>query len=99
MAIDAHGIGKLCVPSNIHSSKMAFRNQVMYPVSKFKWVAKPNAQDIIYKTLQPAIRFSKEECLDLPDVSYIYREAPMTLQQKHYYKILQTEFIIEAGDE
>ncbi len=97
--IDAHGIGKLCVPSNIHSSKMAFRNQVMYPVSKFKWVAKPNAQDIIYKTLQPAIRFSKEECLDLPDVSYIYREAPMTLQQKHYYKILQREFIIEAGDE
>ena len=71
----------------------------MYPVSKFKWVPKPNAQDVVHKTLQPAIRFTKEQCLDLPEVTYVDREAPLTLQQKHYYKILREEFIMEAGDE
>tara|TARA_Y100000813_G_scaffold196689_1_gene180607 strand:+ start:934 stop:2481 length:1548 start_codon:yes stop_codon:yes gene_type:complete len=97
--LDAHGLAKLCVPNNVTPSKMRFKDAVMYPVSKFKWIAKPNAQDIVHKTLQPAIRFTKEQCLDLPEVTYVDREAPLTLQQKHYYKILREEFIMEAGDE
>ncbi len=97
--IDAHGLAKLCVPDNVTPSKMRFKDSVMYPVSKFKWVPKPNAQDVVHKTLQPAIRFTKEQCLDLPEVTYVDREAPLTLQQKHYYKILREEFIMEAGDE
>ena len=97
--VDAHGLAKLCVPDNVTPSKMRFKDSVMYPISKFKWIAKPNAQDIIHKTLQPAIRFTKEQCLDLPEITYVDREAPLTLQQKHYYKILREEFIMEAGDE
>ena len=97
--IDAHGLAKLCVPDNVTPSKMRFKDSVMYPVSKFKWIPKPNAQDIVHKTLQPAIRFTKEQCLDLPPVTYVERTAPLTLQQKHYYKILREEFILEAGDE
>ena len=97
--VDAHGLAKLCVPDNVTPSKMRFKDSVMYPISKFKWIAKPNAQDIVHKTLQPAIRFTKEQCLDLPEVTYVEREAPLTLQQKHYYKILREEFIMEAGDE
>ena len=84
--LDAHGLAKLCVPNNVTPSKMRFKDAVMYPVSKFKWMAKPNAQDVVHKTLQPAIRFTKEQCLDLPEVTYVDREAPLTLQQKHYYK-------------
>ena len=97
--IDAHGLAKLCVPDNVTPSKMRFKDSVMYPISKFKWVSKPNAQDVVHKTLQPAIRFTKEQCLDLPEITYVEREAPLTLQQKHYYKILREEFIMEAGDE
>ena len=97
--VDAHGLAKLCVPDNVTPSKTRFKDSVMYPVSKFKWVAKPNAGDIVHKTLQPAIRFTKEQCLDLPEITYVDREAPLTLQQKHYYKILREEFILEAGDE
>ena len=97
--LDAHGIAKLCVPDNVTPSKVRFRDKVMYPISQFKWVPQPHAQEIVHKTLQPAIRFSKEECLDLPEITYIDRESPMTLQQQHYYKKLQTEFVIEAGDE
>ncbi len=97
--IDAHGLAKLCVPDNVTPSKTRFKDSVMYPISKFKWVSKPNARDIVHKTLQPAIRFTKEQCLDLPEITYVDREAPLTLQQKHYYKILREEFIMEAGDE
>ena len=97
--VDAHGLAKLCVPDNVTRSLTTFRNMVMYPVSRFKWVPKPNALDIVFETLQPAIRFTKEECLDLPEITYVEREAPLTLQQEHYYKILRTKFLMQAGEE
>ena len=97
--VDAHGLAKLCVPENVTRSLTTFRNMVMYPVSRFKWVPKPNALDIVFETLQPAIRFTKEECLDLPEVTYVDRMAPLTLQQQHYYKKLRTEFLMQAGEE
>ena len=97
--VDAHGLAKLCVPENVTRSLTTFRNMVMYPVSRFKWVPKPNALDIVFETLQPAIRFTKEECLDLPEITYVEREAPLTLQQEHYYKILRTKFLMQAGEE
>jgi SNF2 family DNA or RNA helicase len=49
--------------------------------------------------LQPAIRFEKKDCLDLPDVTFIEREAPLTPQQKKYYLQLKNEMLIEAGGE
>ena len=97
--VDAHGLAKLCVPENVTRSLTTFRNMVMYPISRFKWVPKPDALDIVFETLQPAIRFTKEECLDLPDLTYVEREAPLTLQQEHYYKILRTKFLMQAGEE
>lgn len=97
--VDAHGLAKLCVPDNVTRSLTTFRNLVMYPISRFKWVPKPDALDTVFKTLQPAIRFTKEECLDLPAITYVEREAPLTLQQEHYYKILRTKFLMQAGEE
>ena len=97
--IDAHGLAKLCVPHNVVRSKTAYRDLVMYPVRRFKWVPKSDALDIVFKTLQPAIRFTKEECLDLPDIVYTEREAPLTRQQEHYYNEVRTEFLMLAEDE
>ena len=97
--VDAHGLAKLCVPHNVVRSKTAYRDLVMYPVSRFKWIPKPDAVDTVFKTLQPAIRFTKEECLDLPDIVYTEREAPLTRQQEHYYKEVRTEFLMLAEDE
>ena len=97
--IDAHGLGRLCTPDKMPRSRMFFRDRTMVPVSRFKWVPKSDAQDTVFKVLQPAIRFSKDECLDLPAVTHIERNAPLTTQQQHYYKILRTEFLMKAGEE
>ena len=97
--VDAHGLAKLCVPHNVVRSKTAYRDKVMYPISRFKWIPKSDALDIVFRTLQPAIRFTKEECLDLPDIVYTEREAPLTKQQEHYYKEVRTQFLMLAEDE
>ena len=71
----------------------------MLKVSTFKYAPKPEAQEIVHKTLQPAIRYTKEECLDLPDMTYTERDVPMTPQQKKYYDLLKKELLIHAAGE
>jgi hypothetical protein len=53
----------------------------------------------VHNVLQPAIRFEKDQCLDLPDVVSVDREAPLTAQQTKYYKLLKKQMIMEAAGE
>ena len=54
----------------------------------------------MHNLLQPAIRFEKKDCIDLPDVTHTSRFAPLTPQQTKYYKELKKQMLIHAvGDE
>jgi len=97
--VDAYGLAKLVCPENVPKFFGAWRDRVMFPVTKFKWSPRPGARDVVYKVLQPAIRFTKDECLDLPEVMYQYRSAPMTGQQQKYYLSLKNEMLIKAAGE
>lgn len=97
--IDAFGLAKLVNPSAVPRLASSFRDQVMYKVTQFRWVPKPDATDTVFRVLQPAIRFTKEECLDLPEMVYTKRQVEMTPQQKRYYKQLKEEMILQAAGE
>ena len=96
---DAYGLAKLVNPDSVPKFFSAWRDKVMFPVSKFKWSPKPGSRDIVFSTLQPAVRFTKAECLDLPDVTYQYRSATLTSQQQKYYKQLKEDLLIKASGE
>lgn len=96
---DAYGLAKLCVPDNVPKFATTFKESVMYQLTRFKWMPKPDAADRVHAALQPAIRFTKKECMDLPAVTYVDREAPLTPQQKKYYDIMKKEFLLQSGDE
>ena len=97
--LDAYGLAKLVNPNGVPKFFSAWRDKVMFPVSRFKWAPKPGSRELVFETLQPAIRFTKEECLDLPDVMYQYRSASMTSQQQKFYKILKEDLLIKAAGE
>jgi len=97
--VDAYGLAKLVNPEGCPSYYGQFRDTVMMKVTQFKWVAKPTAPAYVHSILQPAIRFEKKDCLDLPEVTHIEREAPLTPQQLKYYKILRDEMLLEAAGE
>jgi SNF2 family DNA or RNA helicase len=71
----------------------------MNQISRFKWAAKPSARQTVFDALQPAIRFAKADCLDLPEVLYQTREVPLTPQAAKYYKGLKDEMLINAAGE
>ena len=97
--LDAYGLAKLVNPDNTPRYYGQFRDQVMYKVTQFKWIAKPGSHDVVHQMLQPAIRFERNQCLDLPPVTHVEREAPLTPQQAKYYKLLKDKMTMVAGGE
>ena len=97
--VDAYGLARLVNPSGVPKFQTAWRDKVMNKISMFKWSPKPNARDMVYDALQPAIRFTKDQCLDLPPVVTITREVPMTPQQNKYYKMLKEQMMVRAAGE
>jgi SNF2 family DNA or RNA helicase len=95
----AYGLAKLVNPRAVPRFFGAFRDMVMYKVTNFKWAVKDNAHDTVHRVLQPAIRFTKAECLDLPDLLYVRRDVPMTAQQKKFYERMRKDLLLEAAGE
>lgn len=96
---EAYGLAKLVNPQNVPRFYGSFRDQVMLKVSQFRYVPRPEAQSIVHKVLQPAVRFTKEECLDLPERTYVDREVPLTTQQAKYYEKLKQQLLVQAAGE
>jgi SNF2 family DNA or RNA helicase len=82
--LDAFGLAKMAVPQRIPKYYGSWRDKVMVRQSQFKWKPSLNATELVNAALQPAIRFTKEQCLDLPPVTYQTREVPLSAQQTKY---------------
>lgn len=96
---NAYGLAKLVNPRAVPRAFGAFRDMVMYKITNFKWGVKDTAADTVHRVLQPAIRFTKAECLDLPDMVYVKRDVPMTAQQKKFYDRMRKDLLLEAAGE
>ena len=96
--IDAFGLAKMVSPSRIPKFSTAWRDKVTAQITRFRWVPKKTSRADVHYALQPAIRFTKKECLDIPDVTYVTREVPMTAQVTKFYKLLKTQMMIEAAN-
>jgi SNF2 family DNA or RNA helicase len=97
--LDAYGLAKLVNPNAVPKFFTAWRDATMQKLTMFKWVPKPAAQEKIHTVLQPAIRFTKAQCLDLPPVITETRDVPLTPQQKKYYAILKEQMLVKAAGE
>lgn len=97
---DAYGLARIVNPNAVPKFFGSFKDMVMQKITTFKWVPRPRAEEIVHQVLQPAIRFTKEECLDLPDMTYVTREIPLTTQQKKYYEEIRKHMVtVAAGEE
>jgi SNF2 family DNA or RNA helicase len=95
--VNAYGLAKLVNPSGVPAYLTSWRDRVMLKISMFKWAAKPDAKAKVFDALQPAIRFTKEQCLDLPPVLKTTRIAPLTAQQQKYYKKIKDDMLVMAA--
>ena len=97
--VDAYGLAKLVNPLSVPRFFGAWRDMVMHKITQFTYKPKETAKDTVHHVLQPAIRFTKEECLDLPDMVYTKRFVEMTAQQKKYYDTLRKQMLMQVAGE
>ena len=96
-ATDAYGqIKMLTAPALKGQSFTRFREEVMTKITTFKWVNRQGATDKVFAIMQPAVRFTRDECYDMPPCQYLTVEAGMTKQQLDAFFEMKAESAIES---
>lgn len=96
-ATDAYGQIKMLNPAVLGGQSFSrFRESVQNKVTQFRWVNKREAVDTVHKLMQPGVRFTRDECYDMPDCQYVERMTPMSKQQMHFFKQMSDEFAVPA---
>ena len=93
---DAYALVKLVSPHRVPATFSGWSQQVMLPVSKFVKVPRREAVGMVYDAMQPAIRFSKQDCIDLPDVNYVDMDVQVTAEQSKMMDQLKADFVAET---
>ena len=96
-ATDAYGQIKMITPEALKDRSFGrFRELMQIKVSEFRWVNKREAVDDVFKMMQPAVRFTRDECYDMPPCQTVIRECPMTPAAFKLFKEMGDESAIEA---
>jgi SNF2 family DNA or RNA helicase len=94
---DAYGQIKLLTPERVGYSFKSFRDSTMRQLSQFKWIPKPDANDIVLRAMQPSIRFTRDQCFDLPPTTYSTRQIELTPAAARAYKDMCDELVAQIA--
>ena len=92
---DAYGQAKLLTPRRVGLTFKSFRDLTMRQVSSFKWIPRKDALEHVYAALQPAVRFTRDECFDLPATTYSTRTVGLCAATQAAYKKMLDEFQVQ----
>ena len=90
---DAWTLARLVDSATCPKSFTTFKDMVMQKVTQFKWMPRPNALETCKKVLQPSIRFSLDECKDLPQTNFVGRKTTLTKQQEKAFKDMKDKAV------
>lgn len=96
--MDAWAQCKLLVPEAVPKFANRFRDTVMRQVSTYKWEPRDTALDTVRDAMQPSIRFTRDECVDLPPCMYETRDVELSSEQKKAFKDMVDNLHAEYGE-
>jgi SNF2 family DNA or RNA helicase len=94
---DAWALAKLVDSPTCSYSYTNFRDQVMVKQGMYRWLPRPGAIDTVQHVLQPSIRYTRDECFDLPETIVSTRKVDLTVEQKKYYKKMMDSLVAEVA--
>lgn len=95
--IEAYGQAKAINKNNTNLPRLfsKFRDLVETKLTPHLSIPKDGAEQVVHQVLQPAIRFVRDKCIDIPPCQYLDIEIPMSDAQTAAYKSMHKELIIE----
>lgn len=93
---DAWAQVRLVNPGKVTAYFGQFRDTVMRQSGPYKWVMREGALEVVKNAMQPAVRFAREDCIDLPPTTYVTRQCDLTREQSEAFnemlRKLKTEY-------
>lgn len=86
---DAWSQCTIITPSSVPKYFNRFRDEVMHRVTQFKWVPKQGSLDKVLEVMQPAVRFTLDEVVELPDLVERTIDVELGPKQARVYKQME----------
>jgi SNF2 family DNA or RNA helicase len=93
---DAWALAKLVSPGRVPKFAGTFKRETMMQINQFKWVPRADAYEKAFNAMQPAVRFKKVDCIDLPPVTTQDRQCQLSAEQEKAFKTLKATMVAEA---
>ncbi len=95
--VDAHAQIRMLTPEHVDPSMTRFREATMLKVSQFKWVARHNAMDTVFAAMQPSVRFTLDDVVELPDLIMRFVEVAQGSKQTEVYNALLKQAKVQVA--
>lgn len=92
---DAWAQCRIVSPTRVSPYYTRFKEQVMRRVGTYAWLPREDAMAIVHKAMQPSVRYTRDDCLDLPPCVYQTREVELTAEQKKAYKAMLNHLCVD----
>lgn len=77
-ATDAYGQIKMIAPQVLGGMSFTrFREVTMKKITDFRWINQRDAVERVFGMMQPSVRFTRDECYDMPPCQMLTREATL----------------------
>ncbi len=96
---DAWALAKLVNSPHLTKTFTSFREQVMMKIGQWKFVPRPESMEIVKHVLQPAVRYTRDECFDLPETVIQTRAVSLTADQSKHYKQMMKTLVTDYAKE
>jgi SNF2 family DNA or RNA helicase len=88
---------KIVTPHSVPRYKTHARDMLMTKISDYVWVPKHDATDRAYSWMQPAVRFTLDDVVELPDTVRRVVDVPLSAQQNTVYSTLAHQMAVQVG--
>ena len=86
---DAWAQCTLITPATVPKYFNRFRDEVMHKITQFKWAPKHGALDKVFEVMQPAVRFTLDDVMELPELVERTIDIEMGPKQTKVYKQME----------
>lgn len=89
---------KIVTPHTVPKFFKQAQEILMKKLDMFKWIPKPDAVDTAFRWMQPAVRYSLDDVVELPPVVFRSIDVDLSPTQKKTYDKLVNEFAVMVAN-
>lgn len=84
--VDVWGQAKIITPATVPEYRTRCKEMLMDRNSQYVWTPKPNALELAHAMMKPSVRFSLDEVMELPQITYRDYQVALSSEQRDKYE-------------